>query len=118
MPYAVWTNALHDSPVIPPVLRPLLHVVVRGVMDAAVLPLAFGLGVDKEDTIRSDELIAFHIAQSDLGNNAMVLNWLDVLLPLLKRVFIDLLSEDIVVVVAELLGEIVAWSGAFAVHRC
>jgi len=69
-------------------------------MDATVLPLAFGLRVNAQDAIRADELVAFHIVERDLGDDASV--------------FYGFLLEDGVVVVAELLGKVVAWSGSFS----
>jgi hypothetical protein len=65
----MWTNALHDASILAPVLRPILHVVVARIVDAAVVPLALGLGVDEEDSIRAHQLVAFHVADSDLSKD-------------------------------------------------
>ena len=50
---AVRTNALHDAPVITPMLRPINHVMVTWVVNTAMLSLAFIFVVNIENTIRS-----------------------------------------------------------------
>jgi hypothetical protein len=95
--YAVGANTLHDAAILAPVLGPVFHVMVARVVNATVLPCTLGLGVDEEDSIRAHELVAFHVADSDLSKDASMPYRL-------------LLLEDVVVVVAELLGEVVAGS--------
>jgi len=72
MSYTVWTNALHDASIISPVLGPLPHVVVRGVVDTAVAPCTLSLRVDMKNTIRAHELVVFHVADSDLSKDALM----------------------------------------------
>jgi hypothetical protein len=38
---AMRTNPFHDPPVTSPVLRPIAHMVVAGIVDTAMLPLTF-----------------------------------------------------------------------------
>lgn len=103
---AVGADALHDSAILTPVLGPFLHVVIARVMNAAMLPLAFGLWVHEEDAIRADELVAFHFAHDSV-------NHLPDCLPAFPAWHLGLhflLGEDVIPVGSELFAEVVAWS--------